>query len=279
MPERDAGYRRIGISAIDDLDRLHAAQVGLRLRTPAAAHAHLARGHRRVVDRYDHATLRQCFEQRVPVGHGLAAHAKVHGPSHAKDIGMPLEGGDFHSGDQQKIVEVGLKRAQLADMRDRVVLGHRHEVEPALHGAGECQKEWTGHACSAAARAASVAVSGMQMQVPAIPPLLRAQRGALHTCILLLRIGSREVQLRRELVLPAGANVGHSEQKAPAAGREDARKIGRRGIRRRNGERPLVAAAPATKSVGSGEAVRAEQADVDRRPFLAAGVIELDGDA
>ncbi len=224
-----------------------------------------------MIDR-DHPTeAGDIRQQRVPIRHSGAAHAKVGRGDGAKEIRMSFKGRDLAPRNQQQVVVVGLQLANRIRVRDGVVIGDRDEIEPALACCPSREKQGAGYLLLLpAAGAGTVAVGGVHVQVAPIP----TRPGADHRSGW-GRAAAIESDVGRVLRLGVAPDVGNSQHQVPRPRPDSSRQI--RGCRVGGGNREaaLVTPAPAPEAILPTEPVRPQYSEVDGRTQITRGVVEI----
>ncbi len=126
------------------------------------------------------------------------------------------------------------------------------EIQPAACRCLERDKNWAGHFFGALACTAPVAVSGMHVEVAAIPPGSAFDRRIgkpIQACSF-----SAEIDVCFHQRYALRANVAYAQQQFPAPRDNCTRQIGGCGILGTESERVLVASTPSTETLRIGNA-------------------------
>src|SRR4029077_5447053 len=101
------------------------------LRTPTTAHAGLSSRCARVIYRDERTALTIAHQETSHIGNRAGPNTKIHKLSLPVEVGVSFKGGNLAPGNQQQAIEVRLQLAECVEVRDRVVIRNRHEVQPA----------------------------------------------------------------------------------------------------------------------------------------------------
>ena len=272
LPKRNAGGRAFGDNSVDGFDGLDQMHIGRRFWIPAAAQAGFPGGVFRMIDRNQSASGMDFLQQRVPRRNLGAADAKIEEVGRAKDIRVPLKGGQFAPRNQQDIIEIGLQFPHCIVLRHGVVICDGNEIEPSLRGRLDGEEHRAGYGLAVLTFAAAVAVRGMHVEVAAIPSRLLADHRVDIRGSLLRAARARKINFRRVGSGHVWPDVGNSHQQIPSSGDDFAGKIRRCGVSLRDHNRARPSAAPTAQSA------RTNQAQVDDGLLLGAGVRKLHRD-